>query len=136
MYEAKFFAFSPNVLYVYNENSQSTTRSEFNLKKMDMMWAWEQQECFFDELKFFSMKRAVEIRHIYTASVLYSKMKKASTSFCKEAVRFRKKILKDYHHTFKYPEFIKKDILFVLENFFPIPLTIYWFIVNRIFKRK
>ncbi len=136
MYEARDLAFSPNILYVFNENIKSTTRRKFNLKKLDMMWAWEQQERFFDELNYNSMKRAVEIRHLYTASIIYSQMRKNGSGFRKQAVAFRRKILKEYRQTFKYPEFLKKDKLFAMENFFPLPMTIYWIIFNRFCRRK
>ena len=131
LYYAKEFAYSPNTLYIYRENPTSTTRNRFNLKRLDLIWAWEQQEDFYDSIDFRLMKRRIEWLHIFTVSVMYKKMMQDSSQFKKVAKGIRRKTLIKYFSAFFNTDYTKEDKLFIIENFNPKITVPYWIVAER-----
>lgn len=132
--EAKKIAYSPNIFYVYIINNNSTTRSTFSLKKLDLLWAWEQQIDFYKSIGFKRMQRLLEFRFISSAGRFYRKIKESTDINSNLAKKLKCYTFKNYFHALFNKQIPINDRLFALEYFYPRTLMVFWLVRNRINK--
>lgn len=75
LYEAQKIAVVDLPLYFYTINESSTTQSEFSLKKLDLLWALEQQLSFLDSISFSKMKMRILMMYMDCVDSMLRKMK-------------------------------------------------------------
>lgn len=85
LYEAESLAVIPLQLYFYRTNPQSTMNQEFSLKKLDYLWALEQQMDFFRKVVYYQMLNLIFQEYVGEAVYLCGQMEKHS--FSKQKVR-------------------------------------------------
>lgn len=74
LYEAKRVAICNNEMYFYCTESESTVRSEFNVKKLDYLWALEQQILFYRVVQYYNMVNIVTKAYMSYADVVFEKL--------------------------------------------------------------
>lgn len=67
IYQARVLASTEEVLYYYRTNGDSTTKSQFSLKKLDYLWALESITSFWGSCGYGEMKRRFVQRYIEAA---------------------------------------------------------------------
>lgn len=67
LYEAGRIAFCDNCMYFYFVNSNGTTKSSYSLRKLDWIWALEEQIRFYKQVRFARMETAVCTRYVKEA---------------------------------------------------------------------
>ncbi|MBR2883465.1 MAG: glycosyltransferase family 2 protein [Clostridia bacterium] len=132
--EAKKIAYSPNMFYVYIANNNSTTRSTFSLKKLDLLWAWEQQIDFYKSIGFKRMQRLLEFRFISSAGRFYKIIKESTDINSDLAKKLKRYTFKNYFHALFNKQIPINDRLFALEYFYPRTIMVFWLVRNRINK--
>lgn len=64
LYDANKIAMCNNVMYFYRTENSSTVRSAFSIKKLDYLWALEEQILFYKHLRYEDMIKLVINTHI------------------------------------------------------------------------
>ncbi len=131
--EAGKIAYSPNVLYVYIANNNSTTRTSFSMKKLDLLWAWDQQIEFYKSINYKKMQRMLEFQFFSSASKFYKILIDEDRKIAKKLKRYT---FKNYFFVLFYSQIPLNDRLYFLEFFYPRTLRLYWGIRTRISKFK
>lgn len=84
-------------LYFYRENPTGTMQAPFSEKKLDFLWALEEQLAFYEEKGFYAMQGAVAREYIYSALFLAQKARteagdeELARGVIKKAVHVRKR---------------------------------------------
>lgn len=68
LYEARKLAMMDMQLYFYRGNPDSTTKKQFNLKRLDYLWALEEIIAFCTEAKFFALRQRFVDRYAEAAA--------------------------------------------------------------------
>lgn len=63
----------PNVLYWYRDNPEGTMNKPLTLKKLDYLWALEEQVKFYDSVSYYKMRNKISIDYLNTAIYFYNK---------------------------------------------------------------
>lgn len=75
LYDAKRVAIIDVPLYFYTINETGTTQSDFSEKKIDLLWALEQQLSFLDSISFSKMKMRILMMYMDCVDSMLRKMK-------------------------------------------------------------
>ena len=68
LYEAKVVADIPHRYYFYQVNPAGTTKSQFSLKKLDFLWALEEQLRFYQNIGYEKMEKIIAAYFLQTAA--------------------------------------------------------------------
>lgn len=66
--EAEKVVDTSEIMYYYTINLKSTTKKQFNIKKVDYLWALEEQIVLYGKMKYFTMKKII-CKKYYDASI-------------------------------------------------------------------
>ncbi|MBR3755233.1 MAG: glycosyltransferase family 2 protein [Clostridia bacterium] len=124
----------PYEMYFYRNNQSSITRSTFSLKKLDLLWAWEQQIDFYKSIGFKRMQRLLEFRFISSAGRFYKIIKESTDINSDLAKKLKRYTFKNYFHALFNKQIPINDRLFALEYFYPRTIMVFWLVRNRINK--
>lgn len=72
--EAKFVNLIDDKLYFYRINPNSTTQSEFSLKSLDHLWAFEEQAEFYRNTNFKKMKETTSRNYAVACAKMYYRL--------------------------------------------------------------
>lgn len=67
LYESGNIAFCDNVMYFYYVNSEGTTKKAYSLKRLDWLWAVQEQISFYKEVGFNKMEYMLRKQYIWEA---------------------------------------------------------------------
>ena len=134
--EAGRIAYSPNVFYVYIDNGDSTTRSKFTLKKLDLLWAWEQQIKFYKSIGFKKMQKILEYYYFVSAAKFYKKIRESKDINQNEAQKLKRYTLKKYFSILFCKQFPLNERLYYFEFFSVKTAMIFWVILGYVNKFK
>lgn len=127
LYEAQTIADISLGLYYYMINPNGTTKSKFNLKKLDYLWALEEQIGFYKEINYISMRELVCREYVIAASNLYVRIRDEEENE-EEAKRLKKRIRKWYRDNKGYFKLTKIQRIHVMEKLYPKKMQLYWII--------
>ena len=101
LFDAKKVAVIDIPLYFYRINESGTTKSKFSIKKLDLLWALEQQISFLDSISFSKMKMNIIMMYM---DCVDSSIRNAETCVefrtkTKELKKHSKSIVKKYCNT-------------------------------------
>jgi len=68
--EAKQISFTNSELYYYFKNPEGTTKQDFSLKKLDLSWAFKEQEGFYAAIGFKEMQKIVGKDYVIDTIIL------------------------------------------------------------------
>lgn len=72
LYTAEMIVFCDNVLYFYFVNHDSTTKKKYSLKRLDWLWAVEEQISFYEKIGYHKLETMIRKRYIWEALREYS----------------------------------------------------------------
>lgn len=78
-------------LYFYRVNSNSTTQVEFSLRKLDFLWAIEEQMNFYENTNFNKIKKAVYRNYAVACAKMYYRLLE-NKNWAKEAQEIKNKL--------------------------------------------
>lgn len=67
LYESGNIAFCDNVMYFYYVNSEGTTKKAYSLKRLDWLWAVQEQISFYKEVGFNKMEYMLRKQYVWEA---------------------------------------------------------------------
>ena len=98
LYKAQVVANTQQRYYFYRVNQGSTTKSTFSLKKLDFLWALEEQLAFYKKVGYTAMEKNIAAYYLNTAA-WYSSRVRNELNNVKEAAKIRKRmqqIIREY----------------------------------------
>ena len=122
--------------YFYRINYEGTTKSNFSKKRVDYLWALEQQISFYDKIQFNQMLEELCKFYLENATEIYKKVKYElkDRALQKKIYNDTKIIYKKYKKQIKFE---KKQLIYTIGVFHPRIIRIYWLFVtikNKIYK--
>ena len=136
LYEAKKVALTNEQLYFYKINSNSTINSDFSLKKMDSLWAIEEQIKFYENTEFNKMKKTLYENYAVACAKMYYRLLE-NQEWTEEAKKLKKKLRAFFQKKRKFIKF-NEDWVFnmVYGIVYPKPIRIIFRLKRFIKTRK
>ena len=136
LYKAKTVVDTNEKLYFYRINYEGTTKSNFSKKRVDYLWALEQQISFYDKIQFNQMLEELCKFYLENATEIYKKVnyELKDRALQKKIYNDTKIIYKKYKKQIKFE---KKQLIYTIGVFHPRIIRIYWLFVtikNKIYK--
>lgn len=135
LYTAENIAYCNNTMYFYYVNLYGTTKGNYSLKKLDWLWALEEQVNFYRQIEFYKMLCTLSIRYVKESVQEYE-------SICqllhnnKEAKRLRRKISIFWLQNRKKIFLSKSQKMDLLTRLYPKEMYFLWHIKNILVHRK
>lgn len=107
LYEAKKIAVVDLPLYFYRKNEQGTTKSEFSLKNLDLLWALEEQLEFLDSIAYSKMRLKILLFYIDCSNSMICNLK--NKNFKNKALYVKKQGKKTVRKYGRFENITKKD---------------------------
>lgn len=125
LYEAKKVADTDANLYFYRINTLGTTKSGFSVKRLDYLWALEEQIFFFDRIEYKDMLKELCKFYFANATSIYNTAKEQLNDRYIEKYIYKrtKHIYRSYKRLVKFE---KKDLIYTYGVFHPKIIEIYW----------
>lgn len=96
LYEAQRIAVVDLPLYFYTINDTGTTQSGFSEKKIDLLWALEQQLSFLDSIFFVKMKMRILMFYMDCVDSMLCNIRKQNSSSQKQVKKHAQNVVKKY----------------------------------------
>lgn len=126
--EAGIIADVKENLYFYRINFNGTSKSPFNLKKLDYLWALCEQIHFYKKQGFNSMLRIIFLQYMEAAISYYKKVKyELNNNKC--ANKIKTKLFKEILLNQKHIEIPKSKKDYMLEVFYPSIMKWYEYVI-------
>lgn len=114
-------------LYFYQVNLSGTTKSKFNIKHLDYLWALEMQLSFYQRIEYPQMYHLINVRYAIDAAQLYKKVRYELKD--KKRAQSLKKIL---IRAVREEALSKQQRRHIYSSLFPKVASIYWY-CKRVF---
>ena len=122
-----------NVMYFYRVNHTGTTKSNYSIRKLDWLWALEEQIKFYKKIKFLKMVDALGTRFIREAMREYENIQKYLQDK-KQAERLRRRIVRFWISERKYVTISREEILDIFTRLYPRQIHFLWSVKKRLVK--
>ena len=133
LYSAGTVAVCDNVMYFYYVNNTGTTKSNYSIRKLDWLWALEEQIKFYTKIKFFKMVNAVGIRFIRESMREYENIQKYLQDQ-KQAKKLRRRIVRFFVKERKRVNISREETLDIFTRLYPRPMHFFWKIKKKVIK--
>lgn len=128
LYYAKCVAFSFEPLYWYRENPSGTTKGDNQIKKkIDLLWAIDEQIRFLRDIGYITLSAKQEARYFVESAWIYFYIK---TKDKKLAKRIKIETKKRYKRSSSRFLLTLKQLITVMEMFHPVIISLYWRLQN------
>lgn len=133
LFIAGSIAVCDNVMYFYRVNHNGTTKSNYSIRKLDWLWALEEQIKFYKKIKFLKMVDALGTRFIREAMREYENIQKYLQDK-KQAERLRRRIVRFWISERKYVSISREEILDIFTRLYPRQIHFLWSVKKRLVK--
>ena len=133
LFNAGSIAVCDNVMYFYRVNHTGTTKSNYSIRKLDWLWALEEQIKFYKKIKFLKMVDALGTRFIREAMREYENIQKYLQDK-KQAERLRRRIVRFWISERKYVTISREEILDIFTRLYPRQIHFLWSVKKRLVK--
>ena len=136
LYEAKKVALTNEQLYFYRINTKSTINSDFSLKKMDSLWAIEEQIKFYENTNFNKLKKELYRHYAVSCAKMYYRLLE-NKDWTEEAKKLKKELRSFFKKKRKFINF-NEDWVFnmVYGMVYPKPIRTIFRLKRYIKNRK
>lgn len=128
LYEAKTVVNTESDLYFYRVNLLGTTKSNFSIKKIDYLWALEEQLFFYNSLNYQVMQNEIYKLYMRNATHIYNKVLDELKNR-KAAHYIHKKARSIYEQYGDCAELKREEYIYIFGVFHPFIIKIYWNLV-------
>lgn len=133
LFNAGSIAVCNNVMYFYCVNHTGTTKSNYSIRKLDWLWALEEQIKFYKKIKFLKMVDALGTRFIREAMREYENIQKYLQDK-NQAERLRRRIVRFWISERKYVSISREETLDIFTRLYPRQIHFLWSVKKRIVK--
>ena len=130
LYTASRIAVCNNVMYFYYVNDTGTTKGNYSIRKLDWLWALEEQIKFYKKVQFLKMVNAVGIRFIREAMREYGDMQKYFQNG-KQTRKLRRKIVRFWILERRRVSISREEILEFFTRLYPRQIHFLWSIKKK-----
>lgn len=132
---AKKIAVTNLRMYYYYINYESTSRKKFTVKRLDYLWALEEQLIFYKQHKYKQMLSIISKKYISTALGFYQEV---IEQLCDRAAakKIKKSLIRNWLVYQCYKEIDKDMKNYFYGALFPITMRIYWKLIAAVHKLK
>lgn len=130
LYTASRIAVCNNVMYFYYVNDTGTTKGNYSIRKLDWLWALEEQIKFYKKVQFLKMVNAVGIRFIREAMREYEYMQKYFQNG-KQTRKLRRKIVRFWILERQRVSISREEILEIFTRLYPRQIQFLWSIKKK-----
>lgn len=132
IYQAHIVSVVPYKMYFYRVNPKGTTKSTFNVKKLDYLWALKQIVSFFLNVKYYKLCSEFCCLYVRNAAYFYQLVLKDLKD---KKIAFRVKY-ELFSFVYKYRLYMdcKEVCYIIMENIYPRLYIIYEFIQHKIYR--
>lgn len=123
--EAKKAADVHDRMYFYRVNRTGTTKSSFELRHLDYLWALEEMMGFFEGQGYLSLKKRFCTTYMTTAAWYYGRVRD-ELGMADKAHEISKQMRMIYRRNRKYIELSDEQRRFVYTAMFPRGMQVYW----------
>lgn len=129
LYEAKKVADTSCELYFYRINTAGTTKSAFSIKRLDFLWALEEQLIFYDSINYKDMLNEIFRFYMANATHIYNTAKEQlnNTHINREIYIKTKHVYRRYK---KQAKLEKNELIYLYGVFHSNIIKIYWSMVR------
>ncbi|MBQ5823851.1 MAG: glycosyltransferase family 2 protein [Clostridia bacterium] len=136
LYFSQRMVIVPYELYFYRNNQNSITRTNFTLKNLDLLWAWEQQIEFYKSIGFKKMQKILEFQYFFSAGKFYNNILESKDIDHTEAKKLKRYTFRKYFHILFCEQFPLNERLYCFEFFSVKTAMIFWVILGYVNKFK
>ena len=137
LYFAGRIAACDNVMYFYYANNDGTTKGNYSVRKLDWLWALEEQIRFYKKIKYYRLVNAVGIRFMREAMREYDNIQMYlhdQNQVKKQVVKLRRRILRFWVSERKRVSISREEILDILTRLYPRQIHFLWSVKKIILK--
>ena len=110
-----------------------TTKGNYSIRKLDWLWALEEQIKFYKKVQYLKMANVVGIRFIREAMREYENMQKYLQDK-KQAGKLRRRIVRFWILQRKFVSISREEILDIFTRLYPRPVHFLWSAKKRLVK--
>lgn len=133
LYIAGKIAVCDNVMYFYYSNDSGTTKGEYSIRKLDWLWALEEQIKFYKKEKLLKMVDVLETRFIRESIREYENILKYLQNK-KQAGKLRRGIVRFWISERKFVSISREEILDIFTRLYPRQMHFLWSVKKKIVK--
>lgn len=133
IYTASSIAVCDNVMYFYYVNDNGTTKGNYSIRKLDWLWALEEQIKFYKKVQYLKMVDALGTRFIREAMREYENIQKYLPDK-KQAEKLRRRIVRFWISERKYVSISREETLDIFTRLYPRQIHFLWKVKKRLVK--
>ena len=131
LFEAGKIACCDNIMYFYFMNKNGTTKGSYSIRKLDWLWALEEQFRFYKKINYYKMVDAIGIRFMREAVCEYDNIEKYLKDK-KSLKKIRGKLLRFWFRERKRISISREEILDIFTHIYPRQMQLLWHIKKKI----
>lgn len=126
-----------NIMYFYFVNTNGTTKGKYNIRKLDWLWALEEQIKFYKKIKYYRLANVVGIWFMRDAIREYDNIQmylSDQKQVKKQIAKLRRRILRFWVSERKRVSISRGDIMDIFTRLYPKQIHFLWSVKKKILK--